>query len=847
MIDFKKKLGIKSIEKKVNPIEIYDSLDRRSETGPLRPVQREVLEEWWEHRKEDRDNILKLHTGQGKTLIGLLTLQSRINEKKGPCLYVCPNKYLVKQTCQQADRFGIKYSVIGQDNLLPDEFVNSANILITHVQKVFNGKSIFGFGGKFQQVNTLILDDSHACIDAISESFKIKVNQKHSLYQKLIQLFENDLKEQGEGSFLEIESGEYDALLPVPYWSWQDNKSEVLKILLEHVTDSEVMFTWPVIKDRIENCQCFFSGKGLEISTFLNPIYDFGTFSKAHHRILMSATTQNDSFFIKGLGLTSEAVNKPLTAKNEKWSGEKMILIPSLIHEELRSDVMINKLAKPDPKFKSGIVVITSSFNKTKLYKALNYIVADSKILFKKISDLKSGKIGQPVVIVNRYDGLDLPDDACRVLILDSCPFAESLTERYEESCRENSEIINIKIAQKIEQGLGRSVRGEKDYSVIMLIGSDLVKSVKSVTSQKYFSAQTRKQINIGLEIAELSKDDFRENEDPFNVIRGLLKQFLDRDEGWKEFYKERMDSIEADSSSTISITNVLESERKAEESLFKNETENAISYIQEIIDHYYSHDSIEKGWYLQTLARYQYKISKANSIKTQKSAFKCNTNLLKPQEGIIYKKLAYIDENRIIRIRNWVNSHREYQDMMIEVNAILSDLSFGKYSDKFEKALQDLGKAIGFLSQRPDKEFKKGPDNLWCVSNDEYIFFECKNEVYDSRDEITKSEIGQMNCHCGWFEKEYKTDKVKRIMIIPTKKASNQGYFNYQVEIMRKGKLRDLRDNVASFFKEFKNYKIKAVSDDKIQQWLGVHRLDIGSLKTNYSEKYYQQNNLGD
>ena len=259
MVDFKKKLGLNSIEKKVNPIDIYDELDRKSETGSLREVQKEILTEWWFNQRNNKDLILKLHTGQGKTLIGLLILQSRLNENSGPCLYVCPNKYLVEQTCQEADKFGIRYVTI--DNDLPYEFLNSEKILITHVQKVFNGKSIFGIGGKSTKVNTIILDDSHACIDFINESFKIKLDNKHKVYEKLIQLFEEDLTEQGEGSFFEIKSGESNTFLPVPYWSWQDKKTEVLKFLSEYVNDKKVMFTWPLIKDNIENCQCFFSGR----------------------------------------------------------------------------------------------------------------------------------------------------------------------------------------------------------------------------------------------------------------------------------------------------------------------------------------------------------------------------------------------------------------------------------------------------------------------------------------------------------------------------------------------------------------------------------------------------------
>lgn len=50
MVDFKKKPGKKKIKKKTNPIEIYDSLDRKSETGPLRPAQEYILSEWYSNR-----------------------------------------------------------------------------------------------------------------------------------------------------------------------------------------------------------------------------------------------------------------------------------------------------------------------------------------------------------------------------------------------------------------------------------------------------------------------------------------------------------------------------------------------------------------------------------------------------------------------------------------------------------------------------------------------------------------------------------------------------------------------------------------------------------------------------
>ncbi|MEM8723089.1 MAG: hypothetical protein AAGE84_28025 [Cyanobacteria bacterium P01_G01_bin.39] len=395
---------------------------------------------------------------------------------------------------------------------------------------------------------------------------------------------------------------------------------------------------------------------------------------------------------------------------------------------------------------------------------------------------------------------------------------------------------------------LGRSVRGEKDYSVIIIIGNDLVKFIKSTNSSKFFSAQTKNQIDIGIEVSQMAREEqLEKNSNPIQIIIDLIAQCLQRDEGWKEFYKEKMDIVNNEIHKSISekdILEVLELEVKAEKSFFMDEPEKAIKHLQAIINSYAVDDYIEKAWYLQNIARYEYKLSKVSSNKTQKSAYKNNPQLLKPKEDINYQKLSYINENRINRIKDWLSSSKNYEELMLDINEILENLSFGQSSTKFEKALQNLGNAIGFLSQRPDNEFKKGPDNLWCASNNEYFIFECKSEVKDSRNEISKSETGQMNNHCGWFEQEYNTQQVKRILIIPTKNVSSQGNFTHDVEIMRKGKLKLLKDNVKSFFKEFKEYVLNELSDSKIQELLVAHKLDIKSLNNEYSEEYYQKKN---
>ncbi|EGQ9821669.1 DEAD/DEAH box helicase [Vibrio parahaemolyticus] len=840
MVDFKKRLKKKEIVKKVNPIDIYESLDRRSETGPLRGSQETILREWFETRFGDKNTIIKLHTGEGKTLIGLLILQSKINAGKGPALFVCPNIYLAEQVKQEANKFGIKYCDFSDGKDIPDEFLLGKSILITHVQKVFNGKTVFGIGNKSIDVNSIVLDDSHACIDSIKNSLTIKVDRDHELYKSVIEIFEDDIKAQGEGSFLEIKNGDYNTMLPIPYWSWEDKRDSVIEAIVRNKDKNEIAFVWPVIKDQIANCQAFISGNSLEITPSLMPIDAFGTFSKAEHRILMSATTQDDSFFIKGLGFDVKSVENPLTNNDLKWSGEKMVLIPSLIDESLDRDAVINWLVKPFAERQFGIVSLVPSFTRKQQYENIGAHVATTDDLFNSVQKLKNGFFSEAMVFANRYDGIDLPDNACRILILDSKPYFDSLLDRYEEDCRATSDIVNIKVAQKVEQGLGRSVRGEKDYSVILLLGGDLVKFAKSPITSKYFSPQTKKQIEIGMQVAEFAVEE-KSDTDSYKTMVDLINQILQRDEGWKEYYSEEMDQLD-DSNKVDKVYKALELEYKAEYNFSIGEYDLACQFAQKLCDEY-SSDQLERGWYLQSMARYKYRTSKVDSNRFQKTAFQKNLQLLKPRDGVAYKKLEYINQNRISRIKNWISNHDCYESMMLAVEGMLQNLSFGMPSEKFESSLQELGEVIGFLSQRPDKEIGKGPDNLWCGVDDYFFLLECKNEVNEDRAEINKHEAAQMNSHCAWFESIYDNKPCKRILIIPTKKLSYHGDFTHDVEVMRKGSLNKLKNSVKGFFKEFAKLNIHQVDDQEIQKFIDTHNLDLDSLKDKFTEKYTKSN----
>lgn len=60
-----------------------------------------------------------MNTGSGKTVVGLMILQSCLNEEKGPAVYVVPDKYLVTQVCAEARRLGIQTATDRDDIYIP--------------------------------------------------------------------------------------------------------------------------------------------------------------------------------------------------------------------------------------------------------------------------------------------------------------------------------------------------------------------------------------------------------------------------------------------------------------------------------------------------------------------------------------------------------------------------------------------------------------------------------------------------------------------------------------------------------------------------------------------------------
>jgi replicative superfamily II helicase len=721
------------------------------------------------------------------------------------------------------------------DGDLPTDFLDGKSILVTTVQKLFNGLTYFGLANKARKVGAIVIDDAHACVDSIRNAFIIRLDNSDPAYVGIRDLFADELEKQGVGTFADIQKSKYDAILPVPYWAWQQRIVEVAGILSGRSNAKEVKFAWPLLKDMLDKCLCVVSGGALEIAPYLPPLHLFRSYDHASCRIFMSATVADDSFLVKGLGLAPEVVSKPLTYKNEKWSGEKMVLIPSLIDESLGRGAIVNWFAKPAKDRSYGVVVLVPSFEHAENWKAFGAIVAKAETIDSEIEKLRSGDRDNVVVIVNRYDGIDLPDASCRFLIFDSEPYSESLVDLYIESCRPSSETTAIRKARTVEQGLGRSVRGDRDFCIIIITGPDLVKCVQSRYTRGHLSSQTQLQIQIGFNIVDMAKDDLLDGSQPSAALTEVMTKCLRRNDAWKAFYAEQMENVGPEVVSKTGLE-MFSRELKAEQLHQRGDSQGAVKELQSLIDDRVTNEE-ERGWYLQEMARYTLSFDAIESNNLQRNAHLKNHALIRPSSGMQIEQIVVISHERMERTIAWIKKYEVYEELRLAVDDILGRLTFGIKADKFEDAFNQLGAFLGFVAQRPEKEWKEGPDNLWGLREGEYLLVECKSEVAQTRAEIDEHEAVQMNKSCAWFDAQYKDVRCHPWIVIPTRKLTGKTSFTHEVVVLEKHGLTKLVNNVKRFTEQLKGLDFNDLSKRNIQELMDVHELSVGDICSEYTK----------
>lgn len=843
MVDFGKLLEKGPPKKEADPLIIFERADKESGKEFLRPPQKGVLKEWHENHRSRRDTVVKLHTGQGKTLISLLMLQSYLNEGLGPAIYLCPNRYLVSQTVEQARSFGIP--TVGFEegsSKIPMDFLNSKAILVATCNRMFNGMSVFGVTGsssEYKDIGAVAMDDAHKCIDVIRDSFSIRIDRKkdkkeNELYKGLFAIFQESLKKQAPGTFRDIQTGQ-ESIMAVPFWSWHDKQNEVVKLLQEHKSDEELLFVWNLIKDRLAQSICVISGTRLHITPRLLPVEMIPSFYYAKRRIFLSATLMEDAFLVRDLGVDPVSVSSPLSSNDVRYSGERMILVPTLVDPKIKREEIIawvTDFASKNGHF--GIVSLVPSFRHGDAWFNHGAIKTDVRSLEDSIDQLKErvkNKTAKNIVILaNEYDGVDLPDQTCRILCLDSLPSYTALADDYLKEARRNSALMRRKLAQRVEQGLGRAIRGSSDWCIVVVIGNNLTDFISEDSKRRSLSSEAQAQIKIAEELAGAMKAEGG----GLKVMERLVNQCLSREEGWKEFYRQRMENIEVNKSNAEYLDRATK-EREAEILAQQGQILKATKILDELIA---SSEPGEKGWYLQLMASYLYPVNPTDAMDKQLKAYSENSMLFRPEKGVTYSKLASSGSPREQLILEWIREFESHNAMIVRLGSIMEDLSFGVPANLFEEGMKELGRVLGFSSQRPDKEIGNGPDNLWGIRNKYYWIISCKNMVEKGRTGISKAEVGQLTGDIAWFNENYSDCEGKPVFIHRVSKLDDNVSMEELPWVITEERLQKLKNSVINFYNSFQMVPRDRISSELIRSKLKDSGLDTDDFPKEHLQR---------
>jgi len=760
MVNFKKLKSQKPQKISINPVDIFRRLPKPQGVNDIYTGQTEILNQWFD-RRNDKDVVLKLHTGGGKTLVGLLIAQSTMNEVNEPVLYLAPTKQLVEQTLTKAREFGIQaVPYVSGEELHPD-FKNGKALMVSTYNALFNGKSKFGVRGDVnpQKLGAIILDDAHAAFPVIRDSLtlEIKSSDNPKLYTELVNLFRQSFKEIDKlGTLDDVVAGIDYSILEVPYWSYH----EQLDVVREYLRSTQSKnIVWPLLRDNLHLCHALISKKSFTFTPILPMLDSFPTFYESPRRIFMSATIADDSEIIRTFDADQEAVKRPLQSRSLAGISERMILIPGL--QEFKDKLPIDKVARwVVDKRDVGTVILSPSDQSAKLWAGVATIAKGSESVKTLVDQLQAQKIKGPVVLSNRYDGIDLPGDSCRVLIIDGLPKGTSNFELYKASALYGGTAITRMLAQRIEQGMGRAARGAGDHCVVLLVGKDLTSWVAKEANFRFLTSATRAQLDMGIEIT-------KEVKDPTDFLKTMQKGF-DKDSEWAEYHAEVLADLVDEEITNETYIKQANIERKAI-NLFKDGYHNkAISKLEKMFnDQQNKNDPQLIGWLQQLAARIAHNWGNDElASDLQRQAFANNRNLIRPKVLPPYKPL-FVPGNQAESIVEKIGHYRLRRGYLEAFEEVVSFLHKDSSANQFEESLARLGEILGFETERHDNN-GEGPDILWLLPEKIGLVIEAKSRK-KTKNPLNKDEHGQLLIAAEWFMRAYPDYKSIRVSVHPT------------------------------------------------------------------------------
>lgn len=447
----------------------------------LRPAQEHVLAEFANRHTETSDLGIELPTGEGKTLIGLLIADWALDEGMAVA-YLTGTRQLADQVMDQASSLSELVTHRFAGGHYPGAALDDYHQ--AHAVGVMNYWVYFNSNPRVEPADLVIFDDAHLAEQPLAGLFTLRVPRTAGggrvLYETLCDLVLQHapdsyptLKALRDGAAPRGSSPEL-----VAFNDWSAVAASAAEAIgesdyLEQSYDAQVV--WRTLAPALTRCGILVGPTGIEIRPYHPPTETVPGYARATHRLYLSATLGRPGDLQRRLGTYPIATIDTPAELCTATTGRRTFLLNPSSNESL-SDVVVDfALAQTDAAAADGpgrAVWLCASNSEADDVEAL--LREKGRTVFR----LRSGDDapferwrntpGAQLVTAGRFDGLDLPDDTCRLVIIPSVPAASTEFERFAVAYLGDASYMRHRVGQRVTQALGRANRTENDSALYL-------------------------------------------------------------------------------------------------------------------------------------------------------------------------------------------------------------------------------------------------------------------------------------------------------------------------------------------------------------------------------------------
>ncbi|MEV8000845.1 helicase C-terminal domain-containing protein [Pseudarthrobacter oxydans] len=349
----------------------------------------------------------------------------------------------------------------------------------------------------------------------VAEAWAVSLPSGLSAYNQMFDALAEDLDEvliqrmtapENEGT------AELDVrLIPIPIIG--KHKAALTLVLNSAVAEKDDL-KWAVqrLLPQLDSCLFYVDRKSWYIRPMIPPTHTHAAFTEPIQRIYLSATMGRGGELERAFGRPSIAKIGVPDAWEKTGSGRRFVVFPSLVGDEPSTagvkeggeattkeplTKVLLDLARKRLVLAQNVRTTENIASVLQLAEDETYRVANGE--FAAFADAETGTL----LAANRYDGMDLADDVCRMMLIHGLPAATHLQDRFFESKLRARSVLQERLRTRVLQGLGRCTRGPQDYSVVVVEDEALVRFLSREENIAAMPSELQAELRFGLNTSE--------------------------------------------------------------------------------------------------------------------------------------------------------------------------------------------------------------------------------------------------------------------------------------------------------------------------------------------------------